>query len=43
MLLEDNSMEGSSGLNTNAPYASQDTMGYRRYRYIATFLRFKVS
>ena len=33
MTVEDNPMEGSSGLNTSVPYASRDTMGYRRYRY----------
>ena len=33
MTLEDNPMEGSSVLNTNVPYASRDTMGFRRYRY----------
>ena len=33
MTLEDNPMEGSSGLNTIVLYAIRDTMGYRRYRY----------
>ena len=40
MTLEDDPMEGSSGLNTSVPYANRDTMGYRRYRhpYLHTYI-----
>ena len=40
MTLEDDHMEGSSGLNTSVPYANRDTMGYRRYRhpYLHTYI-----
>ena len=32
--MEDDLMEGSSGVNTSTPCAGRDTVGYKQYRHV---------